>query len=151
MSTVQILSDRIAIQEVIIRTAMAMDLRDWELLHGCFLDSILTDYSDLRGDPPAIISADDYVAKRKIALSPLKTQHLSSNHLITIDGDTAHCSSQMVIYRRKLTDAGMSHFDTHCHYEYSLQRTESGWKISRIKQVVFWNEGDATIHSGAKK
>ena len=148
---IQFLLDRAAVQETVMRVGTAIDLKDWDMLRGCFLDAIMTDYSDLRGDPPSIIAADNYVAQRKDALIPLKTQHLSSNHLITIDGDNAQCSSEMVIYRRKITDTGMLEFNTHCYYEHKLQRTDTGWKINSIKQIVFWNEGDATIHSGAKQ
>jgi hypothetical protein len=151
MEMLQLYNDRIAVQEIIIRAATAIDLQDWDMLRTCLMDAILTDYGDLRGNPPTITPADDYVVQRREALAPLKTQHLSSNHLIVIDGDTARCSSQMVIYRRKQTDNGMVHFDTHCHYEHTLQRTESGWKIASIKQTVLWNEGDSSIHSGAKK
>ena len=151
METFSLYNDRIAVQEIIIRTATAIDLRDWDMLRSCLLDAIMVDYRDLRGESPTIIAADAYVTQRREALTPLYTQHLSSNHLITIDGDTARCSSQMVIYRRKQTDNGMVHFDTHCHYEHTLQHTESGWKIASIKQTILWNEGDASIHSGARK
>ena len=151
METFSLYNDRIAVQEIIIRTATAIDLRDWDMLRGCLMDAIMVDYRDLRGESPTIIAADAYVAQRREALTPLHTQHLSSNHLISIDSDTARCSSQMVIYRRKQTDNGMVHFDTHCHYEHTLQRTESGWKIASIKQTILWNEGDASIHSGARK
>ena len=133
------------------RVGTAIDLKDWAMLRSCFLDAIMTDYSDLRGDPPAIIPADDFVAQRQEALTPLKTQHLSTNHLIMIDGDNAQCSSEMVIYRRKVSDEGMIEFNTHCYYEHKLQRTDDGWKINSVKQVIFWNEGDATIHSGARQ
>ena len=148
---IQFLLDRAAVQETVMRVGTAIDLKDCDMLRGCFLDAIMTDYSDLRGEPPAIVAADKYVEQRKESLTPLKTQHLSSNHLITIDGDNAQCASEMVIYRRKETDTGMLEFNTHCYYEHKLQRTDTGWKINSIKQIIFWNEGDASIHSGARQ
>ena len=139
-------SDYDAIIEVIYRFANGLDLKDWETVKSCFSESILTDYSDLRGDAPSIISSSDYVDKRRLALSPLKTQHLSSNHIVEISSDTATCHSQMVIYRRKVD----RYFNTHCYYEHKLEKIGSNWTIKAIKQSVWWNEGDATIHSGAK-
>lgn len=137
---------RTDIIETIYRFANGLDLKDWQMVRDCFTETIATDYGDLRGDVESYISADDYVAKRQVALSPLQTQHLSSNHIIKIDGDTAICQSQMLIYRKK----DNTFFNTHCFYEHHLVKRDNQWKISAVKQRVWWSEGDATIHSGAK-
>lgn len=140
------MDERALIIETIYRFANGLDLKNWKMVRACFIELIFTDYSDLRGDPPATISADDYITKRKIALMPLITQHLSSNHIVQIDDTSAQCKSQMVIFRRR---EGL-YFNTHCYYEHTLKKTSAGWKISGIKQKVWWNEGNPEIHSGTK-
>jgi len=91
--------DHASVSEVILQVARSLDVKDWESCRRCFLDEIETDYSDLRGEPPSRVKAADFVAKRQAALGRLKTQHLSTNHLITVDGDRATCVSAAVIHR----------------------------------------------------
>ena len=95
------------------------------LLHG----QIETDYSDLRGEPPSTVKADDFVALRRTALERLKTLHLSTNHLVTVDGDRATCVSAAVIYRLRPEDG--ERFDTYCAYTHGLVRAGGRWKISQ--------------------
>jgi hypothetical protein len=137
------------ISTVIYALAYAMDTKNWEQARSCLLDTLTTDYADLRGEPPSQVSADDYIEKRKTALASLRTQHLSTNHLITLNGDDhATCIAQGVIFRYHPRTA--DYFHTHCIYTYQLQLTPDGWKISSIKQSLLWNEGNPALHSGAR-
>ena len=116
------LTDRAAVSDLILELARSLDGKDWTICRRCFLDEIETDYSDLRGEPPSRVRADDFVAKRRVALERLKTLHLSTNHQVTVDGDRACCVSAGVIYRLRPED-------TH-----SLVRTPAGWKIARSSE-----------------
>ena len=143
------LTDRAAVSDLILDLARSLDGKDWTICRGCFLDEIETDYSDLRGEPPSRVTADDFVAKRRVALERLKTLHLSTNHQVTVDGDRASCVSAGVIYRLRPEDG--ERFDTYCTYIHSTVRTPAGWKIAKVKQTVHWNTGNPEIHSGAKR
>jgi hypothetical protein len=138
------------IRATVIRFATSLDLKDWPRCRSCFIDQIYTDYSDLRGDPPAIVSADDFVELRRRALSDLLTHHVSTNHSIELNGDEATCVSSMIIFRRVPNEPAETAFDTHCVYTHTLVRTSDGWKISKVKQKILWNTGDPRIHAGAK-
>jgi len=142
------LEDRAAVIEVVLGFARALDVKDWAACRRCFADEIETDYSDLRGEPPAIVKADDFVAQRRAALGRLKTLHLSANHLVTLDGDHALCVSAAVIHRFRPEDG--ARFDTYCAYTHALVRGASGWKIHKVKQTVYWNTGNPDIHAGAR-
>lgn len=146
----QQLLDRTDISDTIIRFARALDIQDWELCRSCFIDDIEADYSDLRGQPVSLLKADEFVELRRQALNGLKTQHLSSNHIITVEGDEATCISCFVIYRILLNNEGDDFFDTHGYYTHTLLRTSQGWKISKVKQTVLWNKGNPNIHAGAR-
>jgi hypothetical protein len=102
----QLLQDRAAIRDTILRFALSLDVKDWTLCRSCFTEEVFTDYSALRGDPPATLTADEFVALRRKALEELVTHHVSTNHLITVTGDEATCLSSMVIYRRLPPGAG---------------------------------------------
>lgn len=133
-----------AISEVIYAFAHALDVRDWAMCRMCFMDEIEIDYSDFRGEPPRVVSADAYVASRKESLKYIKTLHLSSNHQVTITGDEAVCISKAVIYRYE--EATQRTYDTYGFYTHRLKHTADGWKIAKVKQHVFWNTGDSSIH-----
>ena len=141
------MEDRIKIQELIAHFANSFDVKDWEGLQSCFTETFYSDYSDLRGTPPEKISVKEYVRLRREGLDPLKIHHLVSNYEIKfIDSTTATCRASMVVWRK--TDK--EDFITHCIYMFQLVVQETDWKISGITQKVLWNEGKASIHSGAK-
>ena len=143
------LADRTAVSDVVLTFARSLDLKDWESCRGCFLNEVETDYADLRGELPSKVAADDFVAKRRGALDHLQTLHLSTNHQVTFEGDTATCVSAAVIHRRRAEDG--ERFDTYCSYTHTLRRTSAGWKISNVKQTVHWNTGNPAIHQGARR
>jgi 3-phenylpropionate/cinnamic acid dioxygenase small subunit len=149
MNSLTVLADRAAVSDLLLELARALDSKDWTICRRCLLDEIETDYSDLRGEPPARVNADDFVAKRRVALERLKTLHLSTNHQVTVDGDRATCVSAGVIHRFRPEDG--ERFDTYCTYTHSLVRTPAGWKIAKIKQTVHWNTGNPEVHAGAKR
>jgi 3-phenylpropionate/cinnamic acid dioxygenase small subunit len=139
--------DIFSIQQVIARFATSFDVKDWDGLQACFTESIYTDYSDLRGTPPQTVSAVEYVKSRRESLDHLKLHHLVSNYEIDLpNSDSATCRASMVVWRKSETEE----FITHCVYNFQLVKLNDNWKISGITQKVLWNDGKATIHSGAK-
>src|ERR1700730_14998233 len=147
--SLSMLKDRAAVIDVVVRLSRSLDVKDWEACRRCFADEIETDYSDLRGEPPSTIKADDFVALRRTALEKLKTLHLSANHLVTVDGDRATCVSAAVIHRFRPEDG--ARFDTYCAYTHGLVRVGGQWKISRIRQTVYCNPGNPDVHAGARR
>jgi SnoaL-like protein len=143
------LVDRQAIIDTVVRYAWALDTKDWELARSCFCDHVQAEYGDLRGTGPGRQRAEDFVALRRQALARLTTHHLSTNHLVTVSGDTATCLSAALIHRIDPAKASENTFDTLAHYTHTLRRTETGWRISHIRQSVAWSRGNPTIHAGA--
>jgi hypothetical protein len=142
----QQLIDRSDVSDTVIRFAYALDIQDWLLCRSCFTDTIEADYTDLRGQPATTINADDFVALRQKGLHGLKTHHQSTNHLITIEGDSAICISCAMIHRFDPNKQGENFFDTYGYYTHTLIRTPQGWKICKVKQTVLWNKGNPQLH-----
>jgi hypothetical protein len=139
--------DRLEIQEVIARFANSFDVKDWSGLEACFTDSLYTDYSDLRGTPPQMVSANDYVAARRETIEQLKLHHLVSNYEIDFtDSNTASCRASMIVWRKSETEE----FTSHCVYTFQLVKQAAQWKIRGITQKILWNEGTPSLHQGAK-
>ena len=139
--------DTLEIQKTIARFATSFDMKDWNGLEACFTESLYTDYSDLRGTPPQTVSAKDYVQKRIDSLDHLKLHHLVSNYEVDLtDSNSATCRASMVVWRK----SDEEDFTSHCVYIFQLTKVSSDWKISGITQKVLWNEGETSIHKGAK-
>jgi hypothetical protein len=139
--------DVLHIQQVIAKFANSFDVKDWDGLQSCLTESLFTDYSDLRGTPPEMISAADYVKLRRESLDALKLHHLVSNYEIDFpDSGGATCRASMVVWRRSETEE----FITHCVHIFQLIKLNEDWRISGITQKVLWNDGKSSIHSGAK-
>jgi SnoaL-like protein len=141
------IEDRFEMQEVIARFANCFDRKDWSGLESCFTNSLYTDYSDLRSTAPETIKASEYVAARREALDHLKLHHLVSNYEFDfLSADRATCRASMIVWRK----SDVEEFTSHCVYEFQLIKQEVNWKISGITQKILWNEGQTSIHSGAK-
>ena len=141
------MEEKFKIQEVIARFANSFDLKDWDGLQSCLNGSLYTDYSDLRGTPPQTVSVAEYVTARRETLDHLKLHHMVSNYKVDIT-DTSHatCRASMVIWRRSEAEE----FTSHCVYEFQLTKHGEKWKISGITQKILWNDGNASLHTGAK-
>ena len=73
------------------------------------------------------------------------TQHMTSGHTITIEGDEAHCFSYVCgRFRRPLED-GEGLFEMTGWYDDVLRRMPGGWRISeRVSRMVSCN-GDVKV------
>ena len=141
------MQDNLSVQKVIAKFANSFDVKDWNGLQACLTESVFTDYSDLRGTPPKTITAVDYVKSRRESLDHLKLHHLVGNFEIDfMDANSAICRASMVVWRK----SDEEEFTSHCVYIFQLVKAQEEWKISGITQKVLWNEGKASIHSGAK-
>ena len=141
------IEDKFAIQELIACFANSFDMKDWNGLESCFTDAVYADYSDLRGAPAETMSASEYVSARRESLDHLKLHHLVGNHEIDFpDAGQATCRASMVVWRKTEKEE----FTSHCVYTFQLMKQSGFWKISGITQKVLWNEGQASIHNGAK-
>ena len=141
------MEDTLKIQQLIARFANSFDVKDWDGLQACLTESLFTDYADLRGTPPKIITASEYVRQRRESLDSLKLHHLVSNYEVDLtDSNFATCCASMVVWRK----SDEEEFTSHCVYTFQLTKRDSDWKISGITQKVLWNEGTASLHKGAK-
>jgi hypothetical protein len=119
-------ADRLDVAEVLSRYTYGWDTRDYELVRSCFLPDAEIAYSSLPPLPggfPAFMELE--VATNKQMAS---TQHFIGNLLVTVDGDTAHCTS----YVQATHYVAEGHaWTTGGRYDDDMVRTPSGWKIAK--------------------
>jgi ketosteroid isomerase-like protein len=135
------LADWVAVVEVCVRYARALDRRDWDLLASCFDDDAVVEYSDM--EPITGIAALTDVCRQ--VLEPLDvSQHLLGNHHVEIDGDRAH--SECYLHAQHVSHA-LAPADKYVAGTYvdTLHRRDTGWKISRRRLEVAWTDGNPDV------
>ena len=133
MSTADI-GDRLAISDVLIRYATALDGRDWELLASCFTDDATLDY-----DTSGTYGRDAFVEHCRAGLARMKaTQHCVTNHVISTDGDRAHSTSYVIAQHVRANDVTFTLGGT---YSDDLVRAGTEWRIASRRFVTSWKAG----------
>jgi len=124
----QEVSDRIEIEEVLTRYFRAIDGKDWELLRRIFTSDARVHYTT----PGEIETTID----KMIPIFPifmesfLFTQHMASQIVIDITGDTATSSNNLHAIHVQETHSGVSNtWGVYGTYYDKHVRTPEGWRI----------------------
>jgi len=135
--SIQEISDRLEIQDVLTRYCYAVDDRDWDAYRQLFTHDAVLDDTVTGGIKSGV---EEHIIYMQRALSKVvMSQHAISTILIELNGNEAkvrvHCSCPMVL------DTGQS--DKHVMfqglwYRDSLVRTDGGWKIRSLVEEVYW-------------
>jgi 3-phenylpropionate/cinnamic acid dioxygenase small subunit len=148
----QYLLDRAAISDVQLRHATGVDTRDWALYRSCFTDEG-RDRLHLglrRRAAPRQSRSLGRTARRTV--SGLKaTQHMITNHVITIDGDEGTCVAYVQARHHLPNHAGGSDQTMFGYYTNRFVRTPEGWKIRACKLTVTWNAGNRHVLELARR
>lgn len=151
-SKLNALLDRSAISDVQLRYASGIDMRDWTLYRSCFTDDLEIDFSSVFGGGPRRMKADQWVETVRRTISGLKaTQHMITNHVITLQGDEAACVAYVQARHHLPNDTGGSDQAMFGYYTNRFGRTPDGWKIRACKLTVTWNTGNWDIFKLARR
>lgn len=124
-------ADRIALQDVMLKYAAGVDERDMDLYASCFAD----DVEVLGFGADTYRGRDAWVGYVKVALEQYgPTQHMLGPQLATVDGDTAHCRTdvQALHYLKEPEGKILTLWAT---YQTDMARTPGGWQIVRHRLV----------------
>ncbi len=138
-----------AINELVLRFARALELRDWAAVRVCLANEVEIDFSEHLNQPTVRFKAEGLVRSlRQIYDQPgLTIQHTISNQSVSIHQDRAICISYYVL-QHSITGrlSEQSAFTLYGWYVDSLVQEESGeWKIQKRKMVIRWASGDTQL------
>ena len=119
------LEDRLAVGDIIIRYADAVDQQDMDRYATCFRDDVVvTGFT-----PDAIDGLAAYMPWVTGARARFgRTQHMIGNIQVTLDGDTAHMRSYVQATHEVPEDPSYL-LTLWAAYDDDLVRTADGWKI----------------------
>ncbi len=143
--SLQEISDRLQINDLLVRYTVAIDTKDWKLLDSCFTPDADVDYTTsggIKGKYP------DVRAWLEKALAPFDmTQHFVSNTSLELQGDRA--SSKTMVFNpmgMKQKDGSLHIFYVGAYYVDKLVRTGDGWRIQdRFEEQAYM---DGTFPEG---
>jgi len=142
------LLDRAEIADVIGAYCYGMDSRDWDLYRSCWTDEVELNFPQLDDAPMPTIAADDWVRSVATFFTALpKSQHISYpvRYEFAADGDSATVIALLHARHWMLTDTGGPVQAVVGYYENYFVRTAAGWKMSGMKETVYWNEGNSHV------
>jgi 3-phenylpropionate/cinnamic acid dioxygenase small subunit len=128
MMTLQEISDRLEINELLVRYSHAVDTQDWEAYARVFTPDATIDYTEMGGPRGDVPSTVEFL--RTAMATFLSYQHMVSNTVLSIEGDTA--TARTICYNPMVLDRGEG--NTHVFfcglwYRDVIVRTPDGWRI----------------------
>ena len=134
------ISDRIRINDLLIRYTRAIDTKDWALLDTCFVPDADVDYTASGGAAGKYPEVRAWLAK---ALAPFPiTAHYITNSIVELKGDRA--SSRTLVYNPMFfanPDGSLHDFTVGATYVDELVYTEAGWRIARRVEEAGYMQG----------
>jgi 3-phenylpropionate/cinnamic acid dioxygenase small subunit len=127
--------DRIAIEEVILRYATALDTQDWDLLRACFRPDART-VMDRVGEFGTREAVIERLAPRLKIFAAL--QHFISNVMISGNGDTAAARNYFVSHHVPENADAYTYGGT---FEFAFVRDREGWRVSSHTIRILWEAG----------
>jgi len=134
------LADRLAIDDLLTRYAMAVDDGDWDALDTVFTPDATIDYTSAGGIRGSYPEVKAWLEK---ALAPFPVrQHMIGNKRVAIDGDRATVRAYFFNpMRLTLADGTSRSAPSGGYYNHRLIRTPEGWRSQELVEDEVWREG----------
>lgn len=118
----------------------AIDSKNWAALDQVFVEDATAEM------PHRLVGRRQIVERIERTLSSLAaTQHIVTNHQVTVSGDEATCRCYLQAQHVRKIDGRRQNYLVGGGYNDSLVRTEDGWRIAHRQLVVTWTEGNPDV------
>ena len=137
------LVDRAQISDLLVEFARSLDERDWAANTALYVPEgvfMAGDVLRLEGHEQLMLTGSAEGLGRYRG-----TWHLSANHAIDIDGDTARTRSYLLGVHL-LDDNTFRHADGAGWYDCTLRRTTEGWRFVTVRIHEVWHGGEPLPH-----
>ncbi|WP_433189957.1 nuclear transport factor 2 family protein [Actinoallomurus sp. CA-150999] len=127
--------DRLAIEDLIVGYATALDTQDWDLCRSCFRPDARTTM-DRVGEFDTCEALIARLAPRLTIFTAL--QHFVSNFVIRGDGDTATARNHFVSHHVPKDGAPYTYGGV---FEFDVVRDADGWRFAAHAIRILWEAG----------
>jgi len=137
--SLQEISDRLEIQDLLAAYSYAIDTRNWDALDDVFTPDAQIDYSEMGGSKGTLADTKKFLRKAMVQFASF--QHMVATSQIKIRGDVAEgrtiCHNPMVLDRGN----GETHtFYCGLWYRDRFVRTPQGWRIQeRVEEKSYFH------------
>ena len=139
MLSLQEISDRLEIQDLLHRYAELIDTKDFQSLRkDVFTGDAHIDYSAFGGSVGNLDETIDFLEKVMSTATFPNTQHLNANHQIRLDGDRATGRIMCLNPQNLRIGEETQVFFCGLWYLDEYQRTADGWRIARREEEKSW-------------
>lgn len=131
--------DRQEIIDLLVRYTMAVDTKNWAQVEQCFTPDAVADYGEEFGyyeGYPAI----EAVLKSYHLLDV--SQHILSNFLVEINGDSARSKCYLHAQHYMVGAEGGDTYTIGGIYDDEMVRSDDGWRIKKRTLTVTWVDGN---------
>ncbi|MEV5826746.1 nuclear transport factor 2 family protein [Spirillospora sp. NPDC052242] len=150
METMSELIDRVEIVELVDRFMASLDERNFDDEWARRFHT-----SDVTMEAPVgdVVGLDGLAESTRVALERFeRTQHLSSNHIVDLDGDRAAVRWNALMVHVHLASTAEArgeepgvHFDVGGRFDAEAVRTADGWRFRRMDVRPVWFNGRPPI------
>lgn len=139
--------DWVELLALVVRYSRALDTKDYDLLHSCFIEPVHVVYdvatAGVSGDRLTHHSVDTLVSEAQRIHAPLhKIMHRNTNQSFDIDGDRATGRVYVDVFQVRLAERDVPETTHHLGwYDDVYLRTADGWRFSERHYVTNWTEG----------
>ena len=136
------LSDRMAIIDVVNSMGTLADLGQYSQLQQLFTEEVIVDYTSLFPGEVQNIPSQQLMTQWQSVLPGFDaTQHMITNHQITVDGDEA----KAIAYVRATHKLGDGMWVVGGYYVDELAKIDGVWKLEAIQYNALYESGDRRL------
>lgn len=154
--------DRSEIIDICIRKHWYVDRKLWDRLGEVMAPEVsVPSQEDFRSPGPdgqahgRVRPLEHFRAGMEVLMDGLQTQHIVAGHHVEIDGDSAVCYANaynMHIGTPDFANGSQENRVVHgSAYEFRLARTPDGWRITSLRSMPIWAQGNELVHNNGQR
>jgi len=130
---VKLMIDKQEVVQAVNEIFITMDRYDWNGFLNCFADEVEDDYTSIFKGGPYKVKHADILERWKYLKNFSALYHSLSNHKVTVNGNEAECYSYVYSMHFLADNGGNDVWKVIGFYDHHLVRTDTGWKMDRMK------------------
>src|SRR4051794_19077603 len=132
-----VVADRLAIEDLLTRYAVAVDTGDWDALDTVFTPDASIDYTSAGGIKGGRDEVKKWLAE-VLAMFPLR-QHIICSRHVTLDGDSATVRAYFINPMGMSVGENKRFSVMGGYYHHRLTRTSDGWRSAELVEEFLYD------------